>query len=63
MKEKITLSLLGYPEDSVGRLMTPDYVYVYEHNTVDEALSVIRKVAKSSETVDVFILSTKKVNW
>jgi magnesium transporter len=23
----ITLSLLGYPENSVGRLMTPDYVY------------------------------------
>ncbi|MFA9205886.1 MAG: magnesium transporter MgtE N-terminal domain-containing protein, partial [Burkholderiaceae bacterium] len=27
-ERKITLSLLGYPEDSVGRLMTPDYVYV-----------------------------------
>lgn len=25
---KITLAMLGYPEDSVGRLMTPDYVYV-----------------------------------
>ena len=23
-ERKITLSLLGYPEDSVGRLMTPD---------------------------------------
>jgi len=29
-ERKITLSLLGYPENSVGRLMTPDYVYVYE---------------------------------
>jgi len=27
-ERKITLSLLGYPENSVGRLMTPDYVYV-----------------------------------
>ena len=35
-ERKITLSLLGYPEDSVGRLMTPDYVYVYAHNTVTE---------------------------
>jgi magnesium transporter len=55
-ERKITLSLLGYPEDSVGRLMTPDYVYVYEHNTVDEVLRIIRKVAKSSETVDVIYI-------
>ena len=33
-ERKVTLSLLGYPEGSVGRLMTPDYVYVYEHDTV-----------------------------
>jgi magnesium transporter len=52
-ERKITLSLLGYPEDSVGRLMTPDYVYVYEHNTVEEVFATIRKFAKNSETVDV----------
>src|SRR3954470_23199249 len=59
-ERKITLSLLGYPEDSVGRLMTPDYVYVYEHNSVDEVLSIIRKVAKSSETVDVIYIINEK---
>lgn len=59
-ERKITLSLLGYPEDSVGRLMTPDYVYVYEHYTVDRALSVIRKVAKSSETVDVIYIINER---
>ena len=52
-ERKITLSLLGYPEDSIGRLMTPDYVYVYAHNTVAEAFAIIRKVARSSETIDV----------
>jgi magnesium transporter len=52
-ERKITLSLLGYPEDSVGRLMTPDYVYVYAQNTVEEVFSTIRKYAKSSETIDV----------
>jgi magnesium transporter len=51
---------LGYPEDSVGRLMTPDYVYVYEHNTIDEVLSIIRKVAKSSETVDVIYIINER---
>lgn len=59
-ERKITLSLLGYPEDSVGRLMTPDYVYVYEHNSVDEVLSIIRRVAKSSETVDVIYIINER---
>ena len=52
-ERKITLSLLGYPEDSIGRLMTPDYVYVYEHNTVQDTFETIRKHAKNSETIDV----------
>jgi len=52
-ERQVTLSLLGYPEDSVGRLMIPDYVYVYEHNTVEEVFQIIRKFAKNTETVDV----------
>ena len=52
-ERKITLSLLGYPENSVGRLMTPDYVYVYENDTIADVLNVIRRVGKNSETIDV----------
>ena len=52
-ERKTTLSLLGYPEDSVGRLMTPEYVWVYEHNTVEEAIETIRNFGKDSETIDV----------
>jgi len=52
-ERKITLSLLGYPEDSVGRLMTPDYVYVYAQNTVEEVFETVRKHARNSETIDV----------
>ena len=52
-ERKVTLSLLGYPEGSVGRLMTPDYIYVYENDTIDEVLNTIRRYAKNSETVDV----------
>ena len=55
----MTLSLLGYPENSVGRLMTPDYVYVYENNTVAEVLDIIRKVGKDSETIDVIYVINK----
>lgn len=59
-ERKITLSLLGYPEGSVGRLMTPDYVYVYEHNTIAEVLNVIRRVGKNSETIDVIYVINEK---
>lgn len=52
-ERKTTLELLGYPENSVGRLMTPDYVYVYEHNTVAEVLNTIRRYGKNTETIDV----------
>ncbi|MGB4843445.1 MAG: magnesium transporter [Ferruginibacter sp.] len=48
-----TLELLGYPENSMGRIMTPDYVYVYEENTVAEVFETIRKHARGSETIDV----------
>ncbi|MDD2485122.1 MAG: magnesium transporter [bacterium] len=43
--------LLGYPEDSVGRLMTPDYVAVRPYWTIDHALSHIRLKGKDSETI------------
>lgn len=55
-ERKVTLSLLGYPENSVGRLMTPDYVYVYENNTVAEVLDTIRRKGKDSETIDVIYI-------
>ena len=59
-ERKITLSLLGYPENSVGRLMTPDYVYVNESNTVDEVLNIIRHVGSNSETIDVIYVINDK---
>lgn len=59
-ERKITLSLLGYPEQSVGRMMTPDYVYVYAHNTVEEIFGIIRRVAKNSETIDVIYIIDEK---
>ena len=59
-ERKITLSLLGYPENSVGRLMTPDYVYVYENNTVQQVLDTVRRVGKNSETIDVIYVINSK---
>ncbi|MGB5005652.1 MAG: magnesium transporter [Ferruginibacter sp.] len=56
----VTLELLGYPENSMGRIMTPDYVYVYEENTVAEVFETIRKHAKGSETIDVIYVINDK---
>jgi len=59
-ERKTTLSLLGYPEDSIGRLMTPDYVWVYPHNTVEEVFATIRKHGKDSETINVIYVINEK---
>jgi magnesium transporter len=49
---KETRWLLGYPEDSVGRLMTPDYVAVHPEWSVADALQHIRTHGQDSETVN-----------
>jgi len=49
--------LLGYPEDSVGRLMTPDYVAVRAEWTVGQALQHIRKNGHESETLHVIYVT------
>ena len=56
-ERKITLSLLGYPEESVGRLMTPDYIDVEPDWTVEQVLTYIRDYGKSSETIDVIYVT------
>ena len=52
-ERRVAVQLLGYPEDSVGRLMTPDYVRVKPTWTVAEALQHIRVFGHDSETLNV----------
>src|SRR5690554_6518997 len=52
-ERKISIQLLGYPESSIGRLMTPDYVAVKPQMTIDQALDHIRHFGKDSETLNV----------
>ncbi|MDR2037894.1 MAG: magnesium transporter [Bacteroidales bacterium] len=49
----IATRLLGYPEDSIGRLMTPEYVAIKPYETVEEALEHIRRFGRDSETLNV----------
>jgi magnesium transporter len=44
--------LLGYPEESVGRSMTPDYVAVRPHWTIGHALDHARHMGIERETVN-----------
>ncbi len=48
---KETREILGYPEESVGRLMTPDYVRIRPEWTVRQALDHVRKTGEDSETM------------
>ncbi len=50
---KIAKTLLAYSEDSVGRLMSPDYISVKKDWTITEVLDYIRKYGHGSETLNV----------
>lgn len=56
---KEALALLGYPENSVGRLMTPDYITVKQHWNITRVLDHVRKYGKASETIDVLYVIDK----
>ncbi|MBW5409591.1 magnesium transporter [Brachyspira hampsonii] len=55
----ITRQLLGYPEDSIGRIMTPEYIDVLPDYTVKQTLEYIRKYGKDSETFEVIYVVQK----
>lgn len=50
--------LLGYPEESVGRLMTPDYVALRPEWTIRRSLDHIRKMGKDSEIISIIYITT-----
>lgn len=56
-----TLLSLGFPPSSVGRLLTPDYVAVFAHWTVKQALEHIRKNGVDAETINtVYVIDEQK---
>jgi magnesium transporter len=55
----MTASLLGYPEDSVGRVMSPEVVTIPESTPVPEIVTVIKRKAKDAETIDVLAVVDK----
>jgi len=55
------IRLLGYPEDSVGRLATTDYIALRPDWSVEQALRHIRRFGAKSETINVIYVVDK--NW
>jgi magnesium transporter len=52
-EQRIATQLLGYPKDSIGRLMTTEYVAIKPQYTVAQALEHIRRFGRDSETLNV----------
>src|SRR5919197_2093114 len=52
-ERQIAQALLGYPEGSVGRLMTPDFIAVHEDWSVKDVLDYVREYGRETETLNV----------
>ena len=61
-ERKTAKSLLQYPDDSIGRLMTPDFVSVKEDWSISQVLEYIRKYGKNSETLSMVYVTDNKGN-
>jgi len=58
----VALTLLGYPEGSVGRLMSPDYLTIHEDWKVREVLDHIRAHGQESDSLDtLYVVDAKGV--
>ncbi|HSV75476.1 MAG TPA: magnesium transporter [Bacteroidales bacterium] len=61
-ERSIAIKLLGYPEDSIGRLMTPEYVSVKPSFTIAKTLDHIRKFGQDSETLNnIYVVDDSQV--
>ncbi|ACX84117.1 putative Mg2+ transporter [Blattabacterium sp. (Periplaneta americana) str. BPLAN] len=59
-EKRNTLVSLGYPENSVGRLMIPYYLAVQDTWSVQEVLDYIRKEGKNSDVIEIVYIVNQK---
>jgi magnesium transporter len=50
-ERSLTSILLGYPEETVGRVMSPEFVALRAYMTVAQALDKIRRMGPDAETI------------
>ncbi len=59
-ERRIAVKLLGYPEESIGRLMTPDYVTMRTDWSISHVFSHLRQVGKDKESLNVIYVTDEK---
>jgi magnesium transporter len=52
-ERELTEQLLAHPQESAGRIMSPEYLTLQRAMTVDEALMHVRTFGREAETIDV----------
>jgi magnesium transporter len=52
-ERRMTATLLGYPNESAGRIMSPEHAELRPELTVEDALARVRRAAPTAETVYV----------
>ena len=58
----VAVSLLGYPEGSIGRLMTPDYIAVRQDWSIQFVLDYVRQHGRDSETLSmIYVIDERGV--
>lgn len=61
-ERELTLILLGYPEDSIGRIMTTDYIGVRRHWTAEQVLEKINEYGHESQAIDyIYVIDDEDV--
>ncbi len=58
-ERSMTASLLGFPDGSVGRVMSPEVVTVPESTNVSDVLDVVRRKGSDAETIDLLAVVDK----
>ncbi len=56
----VAQSLLGYPEHSIGRLMTPDFIAIHDDWTVKQVFDYVREHGQDRETLNVLYVVDEK---
>lgn len=58
-EKEVALSLIGYPNDCIARLMTPNYVQAKSDWTVKQVFAHIKKFGKKAETLNYIYIVDK----
>jgi Mg2+ transporter (mgtE) len=50
-ERRVTAQLLGYAPETAGRLMTTEFINLKEFHSVAQALAIVRRLARATETI------------